>query len=194
QVFPKRRQNQNGRRIAFFGAMDKPANIDAACFFSLKVFPKIRQRYPEATLDLVGSRPVTEVLKLDEISGVHVTGQVPDVLDYLHQTTVCVIPLRKSQGTKMRTLEALATGTPVVASDYGLEGLAVDGPGLPLGAMRANEIDEYVYGIGRLFQEPKLREKLSHNGRALVEKEYTWEKMGQRYEQVVLDSYSKFVN
>lgn len=192
QVFPKRPRNQTGERITFVGAMDKPANIDAATFFSLDVFPKIRQRYPAANLDLIGSRPTAEVLALNELPGVQVTGQVPCVLEHLHQTTVGVIPLRKSRGTKMRTLEALATGTPLVASDYGLEGLAVDGPGLPLVAMRANEVDEYIYAIGRLFQEPKLREKLSNNGRALVEKEYTWEQMGRRYEQVLLNTYSKF--
>ena len=132
------------------------------------------------------------MLELDELPGVNVTGQVPYVLDYLHRTTVCVIPIRKSRGTKMRTLEALATGTPLVASDYGLEGLDVDGPGQPLGAMRANDVDEYIYAIGRLFQEPKLREKLSNNGRALVEKEYTWTTMAQCYETVLLNTYSKF--
>ncbi|MDJ0730197.1 MAG: glycosyltransferase family 4 protein [Crocosphaera sp.] len=193
QVFPKRSSNQSGHRITFVGIMDKPANIDAARFFSLDVFPKIRQRYPDATLDLVGSRPVPEVLELNDLSGVNVTGQVPCVLDYLHNTTVSVIPIRKSIGTKMRTLEALATGTPLVASDYGLEGLPVDGPGLPLVAMRANDVDEYVYAVGRLFQDAKLREKLSNNGRALVENEYTWEQMSQRYEQVLLDTYNKFI-
>ncbi len=192
QVFPKRLSNKSGHRITFVGTMDKPANIDAARFFSLEVFPKIRQRYPDAILDIVGSRPVPEVLELNKLSGVNVTGQVPYLLDYLHNTTVCVIPIRNSIGTKMRTLEALATGTPIVASDYGLEGLSVDSPGHPLAAMRANDVDEYVYAVGRLFQDEKLREKLSNNGRALIENEYTWEQMTQRYEQVLLDTYSKF--
>ena len=192
-VFPKRPSNQSGHRITFVGTMDKPANIDAARFFSLDVFPKIRQRYPDATLDIVGSRPVPEVLELNELSGVNVTGQVPSIIDYLHNTTVSVIPIRKSIGTKMRTLEALATGTPLVASDYGLEGLSVDSPGTPLGAMRANDVDEYVYAVGRLFQDEKLREKLSNNGRALIENEYAWEQMTQRYEQVLLDTCSMYL-
>jgi glycosyltransferase involved in cell wall biosynthesis len=59
-------------------------------------------------------------------------------------------------------------------------------------AMRANDVDEYVYAVGRLFQDEKLREKLSNNGRALVENEYTWEKMSQRYEKVLIDTYTKF--
>ncbi|MGP0129338.1 MAG: glycosyltransferase family 4 protein [cyanobacterium endosymbiont of Rhopalodia musculus] len=183
--FPKRTVNQGGQRVVFIGAMDKPGNIDAARFFSLEVFPKLRKRYPEATLELVGIRPAPEVKELGQIPGIAVTGQVPSVIEYLHWATVCVIPIRKSTGTKIRSLQTLATGTPLVASDYGLEGLPIDGTGVPLSAMRANGVDEYVYAIGRLFEQPKLRGKLSINGRALVEKEYTWERTGERYEQLL---------
>jgi glycosyltransferase involved in cell wall biosynthesis len=49
-------------------------------------------------------------------------------------------------------------------------------------------VEEYVYAIGRLFTQPKLREKLSENGRSLVENEYTWSKIGQQYEKVLLDT------
>lgn len=189
-VFPKRTSNSGGQRIVFVGAMDKPGNIDAARFFSLEVFPKIRQRYPETILELVGIRPVPQVLELGEYPGINVTGQVPSIIEYLHWATVCVIPIRKSMGTKIRTLQTLATGTPLVASDYGLEGLLVDGTGVPLSAMRANEVDEYLYAIGRLFEQPKLREKLSVNGRALIEKEYTWERMGELYEKILLDIHN----
>ncbi|MGK7938864.1 MAG: glycosyltransferase family 4 protein [Crocosphaera sp.] len=194
EVFPKRPHDISGYRITFVGAMDKPTNVDAARFFALEVFPKIRQRYPQATLDIVGARPLPEVLELQEISGVKIMGQVPCVLECLHNTTVSILPLRKSMGTKRRTLEALATGTPLVASDYGLEGLLVDEPGSPLVAMRANEVDEYIYGVGRLFQDEKLREKLSNNGRALVENKYTWEQMSQRYQQVLVDIYTQFTS
>ncbi len=192
-VFPKRAANQGGQRIVFIGAMDKPGNIDAARFFSLEVFPELRKRYPETTLELVGIRPVPQVKELGDYPGIKVTGQVPSVVEYLHWTTVCVIPIRKSMGTKLRTLQTLATGTPLVASDYGLEGLPVDGTGVPLSAMRANGVDEYIYAIGRLFEQPKLREKLSINGRALIENEYTWNRMGERYEQILLQTYSKFI-
>jgi glycosyltransferase involved in cell wall biosynthesis len=186
KAFPQRPTNQGGQRMVFIGAMDKPANVDAAKFFCTKVFPKLRQRYPEAMLEMVGARPTLEVLALGELPQVDVTGQVSSIIDYLHWATVCVIPLQKSVGTKIRTLEAMATGVPVVGSDYGLEGLEVDGAGVPQCAMRANSVDEYVYSIGRLFDTPKLREKLSVNGRNLVKNDYTWEKMAQKYERLLL--------
>ena len=157
-------------------------------FLALEVFPEIRKRYPEAALELVGAKPTDEVLELAEILGVIVTGEVKNVVEYLHWATVCVIPIRKGFGLKNRTLEAMAAGVPVVGSDRALEGLKVDGANVPLRAMRANKLEEYVYAIGRLFSEPKLREKLSENGRLLVETEYTWDKVGQKYEQVLIDT------
>jgi glycosyltransferase involved in cell wall biosynthesis len=186
--FPRRITNQGGQRLVFVGKMDNPANIDAACFLATEIFPAIRQRYPEATLELVGANPTEEVLTLDSLPGVRVTGEVTSVVEYLHWATVCVVPIRKGFGLTNRTLEAMAAGVPVVGSDRALSGLEVDGSNVPLRAMRANTVEEYVYAIGRLFSEPKLREKLSENGRFLVESEYTWEKVGQKYEQVLLEA------
>ena len=186
--FPRRVTNQGGQRIVFVGNMDRPANINAARFLGLEIFPAVRQRYPEATLELVGAKPVAEIQELNSLPGIEVTGEVSSVVEYLHWATVCILPMRQGFGLKNRTLEAMAMGVPVVGSERALSGLEVDGASVPLRAMRANTLEEYVYAIGRLFAEPKLREKLSENGRSLVEKEYTWEKVGQRYEQVLLDS------
>ena len=186
--FPRRVANQGGQRIVFVGNMDRPVNIDAARFLTLEVFPEIRKRYPEAALELVGAKPAAEVLELNELPGVIVTGKVSSVVEYLHWATVCVIPIRKGFGLKNRTLEAMAAGVPVVGSDRAFAGLKVDGADIPLRAMRANKLEEYVYAIGRLFSEPKLREKLSENGRLFVEKEYTWDRVGQKYEQVLIDA------
>ncbi len=189
--FPRRITNQGGQRIVFVGNMDRPVNIDAARFLALEIFPEIRSRYPEAALELVGAKPVDAVKELNKLTGVIVTGKVTSVVEYLHWATVCVIPIRQGFGLKNRTLEAMAAGVPVVGSDRALAGLEVDGPGVPLRAMRANILEEYIYAIGRLFSEPKLREKLSENGRLLVEQEYTWDKLGQKYEQVLLKAISK---
>lgn len=186
QRFPERQFDPGGHRIVFVGAMDNLPNIDAVRFLASDVFPLVRMRYPDTTLTLVGARPGPEVLQLGEQPGVTVTGQVPSVAHYLHQATVCVVPMRTGYGIKNKTLEAMAAGTPIVASDRGLEGLAVDGADVPLRALRANRVTEYVNAISRLFEEPRLREKLAANARDLVEREYTWNVAGQRYEQMLL--------
>ncbi|HEY9709461.1 MAG TPA: glycosyltransferase, partial [Oculatellaceae cyanobacterium] len=80
---------------------------------------------------------------------------------------------------------AMAAGVPVVGSDRGLEGLAIDGANVPLRALRANEPTEYIYAVSRLFEDRQLRKQLSENGRSLIENNYTWERAGKLYEQVL---------
>ena len=184
--FPNRTANPGGHRLVFFGAMDNLANIDAVCFFSNKVLPEIRKLYPATTFDIVGSHPTPKVLALQEKPGITVTGRVPSMAEYLHKATVCVVPMRTGFGIKNKTLEAMAAGVPVVASDRGLEGLAVDGGDLPLRAFRANQPAEYITAISQLFENPQLQFELSDNARQFVEKEFTWESAGKRYEEVCL--------
>lgn len=188
ELFPCRTFDPAGYNLVFVGAMDASHNIDAARFFALSVLPLLQQRYPDTTFTVVGARPTPEVQALGNSPGVKVTGIVPQVVDYLHQATVCVTPLRSGYGIKNKTLEAMAAGVPVVASDRGLEGLAVDGEGVPLRALRANTVAEYIDAISKLFEQSQLRQTLSQNGRLLIETEYTWDSAGQHYEQVLLSS------
>jgi polysaccharide biosynthesis protein PslH len=183
--FPDRPSDPGGQCVTFVGAMDNLANIDAATFLSESIFPLLRQKYPAATLMLVGARPTAAIQALGERPGITVTGKVPAMADYLHRATVCVVPMRTGYGIKNKTLEAMAAGIPVVSSDRGLEGLLVDAPGVPLRALRANQIEDYVEAIGRLFERAELRQTLSENARSFVTAEYTWERAGQAYERVL---------
>jgi polysaccharide biosynthesis protein PslH len=185
-TFPYRTTDPHGHKLVFIGAMDNLANIDAVCFFANQVLPEMQKYYPDTTFDIVGSRPTQEVLALQTQPGITVTGRVPSMVDYLHKSTVCVVPMRTGFGIKNKTLEAMAAGVPVVASDRGLEGLAIDGDNIPLAALRANQTAEYVDAIKQLFEHPQLRAELSHNGRQLVETEFTWQIAGQRYEEVCI--------
>ncbi|WP_026104323.1 glycosyltransferase family 4 protein [Anabaena sp. PCC 7108] len=185
-TFPNRLEDPGGHSIIFIGAMDNLANIDAVCFFSHEVLPELQKKYPETTFNIVGSRPAPEVLELKNQPGINVTGRVPSMAAYLHKSTICVVPMRTGFGIKNKTLEAMAAGIPIVASDRGLEGLNVDGQTTPLRALRANQPAEYIAAITQLFEQPELRLQLSANARQLVQTEFTWEIAGQHYEQICL--------
>ncbi len=186
-MFTPRKKDPGGHSLVFIGAMDNLPNIDSVTFLAKDVFPLVRQRYPQATLSLVGARPGAAVEALGEIESVTVTGKVPEMTPYLHESTVCVVPMRTGYGIKNKTLEAMAAGIPVVASDRGLEGLTVDDGTVPLRALRANTAEEYVEAITQLFDSAELRRTLSENGRAMIEEGFTWEIAGDRYEQVLFN-------
>ncbi len=187
-LFPYRQSDPGGHHLIIAGGMDYVVNIDAACFFSLEVLPRLQQIYADTTLAIVGANPSPSVLALAERPGITVTGRVPSMVDYLHQATVCVVPMRSGFGIKNKTLEAMAAGVPVVASDRGLEGLIIESPQVPLKALRANSVEEYLTAISRLFDDAHLREQLSRQGRDLIEQNYTWEQVGIIYEKVLLGS------
>ena len=186
ELFPFRTTDPGGHQLIFVGAMHYTHNIDAVRFFVLQVMPALRERYPDTTFNIVGSRPTEEVVTLGSHPGVVVTGRVPSMVEYLHRSTVCVLPLQTGFGIKNKTLEAMAAGVPVVGSDRALEGLAADEPGTPPIALRANTVAEYVEAIGRLFDDASLRMELAKNARSPIESEFTWERSGQDYERVIL--------
>jgi glycosyltransferase involved in cell wall biosynthesis len=183
--FPYRSIDPGGHTLIFAGAMNNLPNIDAARFLSLQILPPLQQRYPDATLTLVGASPVPSVLALGKLPGIQVVGRVQRVAEYLHQAAVCVVPMRIGFGIKNKTLEAMAAGTPVVASDRGLEGLVVDSGPQPTRALRANEVHEYVEAITSLFENQQLRQDLSVSARSLVESQYTWDIIGRQYDRLL---------
>ncbi|NQE38316.1 glycosyltransferase family 4 protein [Microcoleus asticus] len=183
--FPYRSIDPGGHTLIFAGAMNNLPNIDAARFLSLQILPPLQQRYPDATLTLVGASPVPEVLALGKLPGIQVVGRVQRVAEYLHQVAVCVVPMRIGFGIKNKTLEAMAAGTPVVASDRGLEGLAVDGGPQLIRALRANKVQEYVEAITSLFENQQLRQDISASARSLVESHYTWDIIGRQYDRLL---------
>lgn len=183
--FPYRAIDPGGHTLIFAGAMNNLPNIDAARFLSLQILPLLQQRYPDITLTLVGASPVPEVLALGKLPGIQVVGRVQRVAEYLHQAAVCVVPMRIGFGIKNKTLEAMAAGTPVVASDRGLEGLVIGGGLEPIRALRANKVQEYVEAITSLFENQELRQELSQGARKRIETEYTWDIIGRQYDRLL---------
>jgi glycosyltransferase involved in cell wall biosynthesis len=86
------------------------------------ILPLVRKRTPRVTLTLAGRNPPRWMKRLSA-DGIRVTGTVEDVSPYLREAAVCVVPLRIGGGTRLKILEALAAGKPVVSTAVGAEGL-----------------------------------------------------------------------
>lgn len=181
-LFPFRNFNVSNHQLIIVGLMDYWVNIDSALHFSLEVLPLIQDIYDDTQLLIVGANPAPSILALAERKGITVTGKVPKMVDYLHQASVAVIPMRSGFGIKNKTLEAMAAGIPVVGSDRGLEGLQVD---KPLSALRANKTEEYIEKISLLFENPDLCSEMAQNARLMIEQNFTWQQAGKKYEELM---------
>jgi glycosyltransferase involved in cell wall biosynthesis len=163
--------------LIFVGDFLYAPNKDVAHHLATVVLPRVRQWVPNARLWLVGNEPSAEIQALanDHLT---VTGYVPEVQPYLARATAFVSPLRLGSGIKNKVLEALAMGCPLVATPLSVDGIAVtDGHN----ALIADG-DALIDATARLLEDAELRQKLSANGRALIEAQYSWMRVGQMYE------------
>jgi glycosyltransferase involved in cell wall biosynthesis len=162
--------------LMFIGSMAYPPCVDAVLHFWRESFPLIRQAINPIELWIVGADPHPAVLNLKG-GGVHVTGRVADVMPYYQQSTVCVVPLRAGGGTRLKILEAMALGRPVVSTTIGCEGLeVVDGKHLFI----ADTPEQFAEKTVRLCRERQLYKQMAANARELVEARYGWDKIAER--------------
>jgi sugar transferase (PEP-CTERM/EpsH1 system associated) len=175
-AWPERRGEDARRdRVLFVGSMDYHANIDAAVNFARSRWPTIHSHHPGLKLTIVGRNPSAEVRSLASLPDVEVTGTVEDVRPYYREAAAAIVPLRVGGGSRLKILEAMAAGVPVISTRRGAEGLDVaDGRNIIL----AETAEEFSRAIADLDENHPLRLKLKEAARSLVESKYDWSAIG----------------
>jgi len=168
--------------LVFPGALTYSANFDAIAFFLHQVFPLIKARRPEIILRITGKTNGVPVDRLPLDESVVLTGYLDDVRPTVAQSWACVVPLRVGGGTRLKVLEAMALGTPVVSTSKGAEGLeAMHGKDILI----ADTPAEFADAVLRVLDDRALRARLATNGRKLVESRYGWEGIGEKLDQLL---------
>lgn len=162
--------------MLFIGNMGYQPNVDAAVYFCHEVLPLIRRDVPDAKLWIVGINPGAPVRRL-EGNGVFITGGVPDVIPYYRRSKVCVVPLRAGSGTRLKVLEAMALGRPVVSTTMGCEGLeVVDGEHILI----ADDTKLLAEQTVKLLRHNELRARIAAKARAFVVASYDWDIIAEK--------------
>lgn len=173
-------------QLIYIGSMDWYPNEDAVAFFADEVLPLIQEKVSNVTFSIVGGNPSARVQKLAEREGVVVTGRVPEIKPYFAEATVFVVPLRIGSGTRLKILEGLAMGKAIVSTTVGAEGLDLrDGEEIFI----ADEPTAFADAVTRLLMDSELRRRIGENGRARVEQDYDWRRIGEKLHGV----YAKIV-
>ncbi len=168
--------------LVFTGKMDFRPNVDAVLWFYREVLPLVQREVPDVCFYIVGQSPHRRVRRLADDPAVTVTGYVDDVRPYIAAACVYVVPLRIGGGTRLKLLEAMAMGKPIVSTSLGCEGFEGLVPGREL--CIADAPTEFAQRVIELLDDASRRERLGQAGRRFVEQRYDWRLIVPRLEQV----------
>ena len=163
--------------ITFTGKMDYRPNVDAMLWFSSAILPRIQREIPDAHLYIVGQKPHARLEALRDNPNIALTGWVPEVRPFLHATDVYIAPLRMGSGTRLKILEAMATGRAVVATPVAAAGLAQEAEQTMVIAESETDI---ATAVVRLLRDPEQRGKIGEAARCYVQQHYDWSKLTPR--------------
>jgi glycosyltransferase involved in cell wall biosynthesis len=174
--------------LIYNGALTYSANRDAMRYFLGKVYPLIKQQVPDVSLTITGSTSGVDLSGLAIDESVRLSGYVVDIRIPVSQASVCIAPIRQGGGTRLKILEAMALGTPVVTTSKGAEGLDVTSD---QHLLIADKPAEFASQVIRLLRNETLCQRLTINARRLVERCYDWPQVGDRFVDLVEDVVSR---
>jgi glycosyltransferase involved in cell wall biosynthesis len=152
--------------LIYNGAITYNANYDAVQFFLREILPIIQREIPQVKVKITGKTTGADLDSLPLNENVIFTGYVSDIRPVIKSSTACIVPLQVGGGTRLKILEALALGTPVVTTSKGAEGLDMRS-GRDL--LVADSPADFARAVIRVLYEPELRDQLRVNGRKAVE-------------------------
>ena len=174
--------NEAARRepasLLFMGSLDWRPNLDAVDSLLHEILPRVRQAVPEVRVRLVGRNPSPELRqRLARYPQVQLHANVEDVRPYLHAASALIVPLRIGGGSRLKILEALAAGTPVISTAVGAEGLPlVDGQHAVVVPTAASMVPHIV----ALCHEATPFLQQAERGRRLVVERFGWDRLAEK--------------
>lgn len=168
--------------LLYAGSFGYIANYEAVLWFAQAVFPLIRAR-DQLRVRVTGNTAGRDLVPLRSgCPQIEFTGFVDDIRPYFAQSGICIVPIRSGGSTRLKIIEAMAWGTPVVSTRAGAEGLAVThGQDILL----ADTPEEFAAMIDRLISDQALWQRLSAAGRELVAQRYSADSMYRRYREIL---------
>jgi glycosyltransferase involved in cell wall biosynthesis len=156
--------------------MSYAPNVEAVVWFFKEIWPVLREHMQALSLSIVGADPGPTVRALGSHAGINVTGTVPDVRSYYEGALAAIVPLRSGAGTRLKILEAMAAGVPVISTSLGAEGLEVEDK---IHLLIADDVPAWTDALEWVADEARRR-ALTTAARELVVRRYDWEFLGQK--------------
>ncbi|AWM39263.1 glycosyltransferase family 4 protein [Gemmata obscuriglobus] len=179
---PQRDVERTPAQMLFMGSLDWRPNQDAAAQLLTHILPAVRAEVPHATAVLVGRRPPEWLRALAaDTPGAELHADVPDVRPFLARCEFLTVPLRIGGGSRLKILEALAAGTPVVSTRVGAEGLELE-PNRDL--LVAETPEGMVNATLAAIRAGDQLQDTAESGRQRVLARYSWDLLAERLDDV----------
>lgn len=181
KFFRDRKRNRKlKKKILFVGNFKWLQNREAVMVLVEKVWPRVKQKFTDASLWIVGKNPTENILNYRSET-VDVDDSVTDIRQAYYQSDALLAPIFGPGGTRYKILEAMACGLPVVTTSVGIEGLDAE---KKQAVLIGNDEDQLAEGIIDVLTDDDLYQKLSSNGRKLVEQNFAWETITSRLDKI----------
>ncbi|RMG78650.1 MAG: glycosyltransferase [Bacteroidetes bacterium] len=159
-------------KLLFLGTLSWEANKKSVIWFLENCWSAILQHKPETTFEIVGKNADEELKNIvNEHSNVFLRGFVENLEEVMQDTRVMISPLVFGSGIKVKNLDALYRGIPLVTTGVGAEGLKLESNE---NCLIADNSEDFTQKVIMLLEKQPLWEKIKTNSRALARKEYTW--------------------
>ncbi len=168
--------------IVISGVMATYTNVDAVSWFAKDIFPRIEAQVPNASFWIVGRSPQRAVRDLARPPRVVVTGEVPDVYDWLCKAEVGVAPLRIGAGMQNKVVQAMASELPLVATTVANEGI---GAAPDREILLRDDPHGFADAVVGLLRDQEARRRIGQAAREFTEKNWTWEAHFERMEAIM---------
>jgi polysaccharide biosynthesis protein PslH len=173
-VVPRRTRR---RQIIYPGSVTFSANLDAVTYFVRDIWPGIHHHHPDLEFLVTGHIGEVDVAALAATQGVRFTGNLEDVAPVIAESLACVVPLRSGGGTRLKVLQAIALGTPVISTAKGIEGLDLQ-PEVHI--LLADSPRDFVARTLQVLDAPERGERLVTAALEQVRAAYTWDRSAAR--------------
>jgi glycosyltransferase involved in cell wall biosynthesis len=175
--FDDRESKAASESVIFCGSLDYLPNRDALEWFHSEIWPLIKLNRPMTKLCIVGRGATdTDLASIRSDTSVKFVGEVVDVVPHYRNAGVCVVPLRLGSGTRLKILEAMSLGNPVVSTSLGAMGLHVTDKS---DILLADDAHEFASNVLQLMNDRVRFDGMRELARNLVDARYDWRIIGK---------------
>lgn len=172
--------------LIFCGSLDYLPNKEGLLWFYHEVWAVLKVKFPTLSICIIGSNGNDEaynLLKMDK--QIDFIGEVEDVTPYYQKSHLAIVPLLKGSGTRLKIVEAMSYGVPVLSTSIGAEGINYK---VDKNILIANAPEEFIKAVSKVIQDQSKLDDLAKQGLKLINKKYSWKIIVHNFTNLIIDN------